>query len=132
LLELVWMSPAFLLPETTIEQNGEGPVVDVTGHASLILLTLGVRKIREQQSLLVTIQGSADGVTWNQDPLVEFPQKFYAGLSSVAIDLSRHAGVRFLRAAWKVDRWGRGDKTPSFRVYLAAEALDNDAGATGG
>jgi hypothetical protein len=121
------MIPAFLLPETTIERNGSGPALDVTGDGSLILLTLGVEQIREQQSLLMTIEGSADGITWNPEPVVEFPQKFYAGVSSVLVDLKRQAGIRFLRATWKVDRWGRGDKTPSFRLYLAAEALNVDA-----
>ncbi|HEX4770955.1 MAG TPA: hypothetical protein VH351_09010 [Bryobacteraceae bacterium] len=134
---MMWMTPAFLLPEMTIDQNGAGPAMEVTGTGvgnkrtgSLVLLTLGVGQIREQQSLVVAIEGSADGLTWNSEPVVVFPQKFYSGLSSVLVDLKRHAGMRFLRATWKVDRWGRGDKTPSFRVYLAAEGLDVEA-ATG-
>jgi hypothetical protein len=117
------MLPNFLLPETKIEQNGSGPGLDVGSGASLILLTLGIGQIREQQSLQLAIHGSADGNAWSGDPLVEFPQKFYAGVSAVLLDLSRHPGTRFLRAEWKVDRWGRGDKLPVFQVYLFAERL---------
>jgi hypothetical protein len=115
------MLPAFLIPEMTLEQNGEGPAVEVTGEGPMVLLTLGIQQVREQQSLLLTIQGSPDEVTWQA--IVEFPQKFYSGISSVLVDLGREAGVRYLRAVWKVDRWGRGDKTPRFRLYLAAETL---------
>jgi hypothetical protein len=125
------MMPAFLLPESTIEQNGSGPALDVGSARSPILLTLGVQQVREQQSLEMAIYGSADGTTWNSDPLVEFPQKFYAGISAVLVDLSRHPGVRFLRAQWKVDRWGRGDKQPVFQVYLLAEALDDETATAG-
>jgi hypothetical protein len=123
LLQKGLMLPGFLLPETTIQSNGNGSALEVSGGAALILLTLGIEEVREQQSLQLAIYGSADGNTWSGEPLVEFPQKFYAGVSAVLVDLSRYGGVGFLRAEWKVDRWGRGDKLPMFRVYLFAEGL---------
>jgi hypothetical protein len=93
------------------------------GQSGFILVTLGILEVIEQQSLLISIHGSPDGTDWTASPLVEFPQKFYTGVSAVLIDTTT-ASIRFLRAEWKADRWGRGSKTPSFRFYLFAELID--------
>ena len=87
-----------------------------------VLVTLGISAVIEQESLLVSIHGSSDGVEWTPEPLVQFPQKFYPGIWAVFLDARRHS-VRFLQARWKTDRWGRGTKTPMFRIYLFAEAI---------
>lgn len=115
------MLPAFLLTQQTINQNGESPECDAGSELSVVLVTLGIQTVKEQQSLQLAIQGSVDGVTWRPEPLVTFPQKFYPGVSSVLLDLKRGGEVRYLRAQWKIDRWGRGDKTASFQLYLFAE-----------
>lgn len=83
-------------------------------------MTLGIAKVIEQESLAITIHGSADGQEWSPSPLATFPQKFYVGVSSLLVNLTGHPEVRFLRAEWKVNRWGRGDKTPMFEFYLFA------------
>jgi len=41
------------------------------------LLTLAITNIIEQESLDVSIFGSADGATWDPKPVAAFPQKFY-------------------------------------------------------
>jgi hypothetical protein len=111
--------PAFLVSERVIHANGTGEAAELNGVAPL-LITLGVLEVVEQESLLLTIEGSTDGSNWT--PLVSFPEKFYTGVSAVYLDPGRSA-VHSIRAAWKVNRWGRGDKTPSFRAYVFAELV---------
>lgn len=113
---------AFLLPETTVNADGTGPTLDLGEGAARVLLTLGVSHVIEQESLLVSIHGSADGVEWSENPVVQFPQKFYTGVSAVFLNAGARS-VRFLQARWKMDRWGRGTKTPMFRFYLVAESI---------
>ena len=118
------MEPAFLVAESSVYSNGQGPALELKRPApDSILVTLGITKTVEQEFLQVSIQGSSDGTTWNTVPLSVFPQKFYPGVSAVLVDLKNHPDVVFLRAQWKVNRWGRGDKTPNFRFYVFAEPL---------
>lgn len=112
---------AFLIPETTLHANGTGEPLDL-GGAGPVLVTLGVLETVEQESLLLSIEGSPDGVDWRPEPLVSFPERFYPGVIAVYIDPAGQ-GIRHLRANWKLNRWGRGDKTPSFRLYLFVEAV---------
>src|SRR5260221_6452732 len=113
------MLPGFLLPETTIRAAGTGPDVDLgDSHGSLILLTLGITRIIEQESLDVSIWGSANNAEWGAKPLLSFPQKFYCGTYQLLLDLNQHRDVKFLRAKWQVSRWGRGDPQPLFGAYL--------------
>ena len=42
-------------------------------------MTLAITKIIEQESLDLSIFGSADGATWGAKPIAAFPQKFYCG-----------------------------------------------------
>jgi hypothetical protein len=87
--------------------------------AGPLLITLGVLEVVEQETLHLSIHGSADGAEWGADPLVSFPERFYSGLSAVYVS----PGARFVRAQWKVNRWGRGSKTPKFRLYVVLEAV---------
>lgn len=99
-----------------------GPQLDLGEGAGAVLVTLGISGVIEQESLLVSIHGSQDGVEWSAEPVVQFPQKFYTGLSAVLIEAGRRS-IRYLQARWKTDRWGRGAKTPMFRIYLLAEPI---------
>lgn len=113
--------PAFLIPESTIQKNATGESIELPDFRP-VLVTLGILKVIEQESLIVSVEGSEDGSQWLPDPLVTFPEKFYPGVSAVYVDPAAK-NVRFLRATWKVNRWGRGDKTPSFQIYLFAETV---------
>jgi hypothetical protein len=116
------MAPCFLLTEQTIRQDGSGPVLDLRDSSQQTLfLSLGITRVLEQQSLDLTIWGSADGETWGSKPIAAFPQKFYCGAYSLLLDLSAHPDVKYLRATWKVSRWGRGEPTPLFSIYVFAE-----------
>jgi hypothetical protein len=101
--------------KTVVSAKSDGPVVDLSGAASRVfLLTLAITKIIEQESLDVSIHGSADGATWSPKSIAAFPQKFYCGESPLLLDLTVHPDVKFVRAHWEVARWGRGTETPMF------------------
>ena len=118
------MPPVFLLSETTVSENGDGPAVAIGDRSgSSVVLTLGILDIVEQESLDVAIRGSVGGEDWEAKPLCAFPQKFYKGTSQILLDLSAHPEVKFLRVEWRVDRWGVGSQTPMFKIYVAAETL---------
>jgi hypothetical protein len=120
------MLATFLLPDQVVRENGASPAVAL-GAASgkPVLLTLGITRIIEQQSLDVQIWGSPDGETWSAEPLLSFPQKFYCGTYALLLDLSRSPEVKFVKAQWKMQRWGRGEPTPLFGFYLFAKELTN-------
>jgi hypothetical protein len=116
------MSPQFLVPETTVTEKGTGESIPLDAAAgNMMLLTLGITDIVEQEALDIAIQGSADGEQWEEKPLRAFPQKFYRGSSSILFHRGAHADVKFLRAKWEVQRWGVGSQIPMFRFYLFVE-----------
>jgi len=114
--------PAFLVAETVVQQEGTGPELDLgPSQGKLVLLTLGITRIIEQESLDVSIWGSSDQANWGAKPLISFPQKFYCGTYQIELDLSAHPEISHLRAQWKVNRWGRGAPAPLFEFYLFAQ-----------
>jgi hypothetical protein len=120
------MLPQFLLPETTVREAGQSPDVDLSElQSGTLVLTLGLTRIIEQESIDMSIWGSVDGADWGVKPLVAFPQKFYCGTYQILLDLSDRP-VRFLRAKWQVNRWGKGDPKPLFGVYLFAQGMDRE------
>ena len=116
------MLPSFLLPETIARQDGSSPEFELGSESGKPLqLTLGITRIIEQESLDVSVWGSADKENWGTEPLVSFPQKFYCGTYLLPLNLSQHPEVRYLRVQWKMQRWGRGEQTPLFGFYVVAE-----------
>jgi hypothetical protein len=113
------MIDTFLVEKTVVNAKGDGPAVDISGAASRVfLLSLDITNIIEQESLDVSIYGSADGAAWSSKPIVGFPQKFYCEQSPLLLDLAQHPEVKFVRAHWEVARWGRGTETPMFEFSL--------------
>jgi hypothetical protein len=114
------MLDIFLVPEaTTVTAKGDGPAVDIAGAAHRVfLLQLSITRILEQQSLDVSVFGSGDGTVWGQKPLLSFPQKFYRGEHPLLLELTQQSDVKFLRAHWEVNRWGRGPEAPMFEFQL--------------
>jgi len=101
--------------KTVVSAKGDGPAVDVSSAASRVfLVTLAITRIIEQESLDLSVFGSADGATWSAKSLAAFPQKFYGGEFPLLLDLTAHADLKFVRAHWEVARWGRGTETPMF------------------
>ena len=119
------MIDTVLVPaKTVVSAKGDGAAVDVSGAASRVfLVTLAITKIIEQESLDVSVYGSADGATWSAKSIVAFPQKFYCEESPLLLDLTAHADVKFVRAHWEVARWGRGAETPMFEFGVTLKEV---------
>jgi hypothetical protein len=76
------MLPTFPLPETTVREAGTGSELDLDAfQGKPILLTLGITRIIEQESLDVSIWGSVDGKEWSAKPLLSFPRNSTAALT---------------------------------------------------
>jgi hypothetical protein len=115
------MLPGFILPETTVRDAGTGPELALdSSRGSMVLLTLGITRIIEQESLDLAIWGSPDNQEWGAKPLVTFPQKFYCGTYQLLLDLRKQPDIKYLRAKWQVRRWGKGEPKPLFGMYLFA------------
>ena len=105
--------------KTVVSAKGDGPAVEIGGAASRVfLVTLDITNIIEQESLELSVFGSADGAAWDAKPLVSYPQQFYRGEYPMLLDLAAHPDVKFVRAHWDVARWGRGTETPMFEFGL--------------
>ena len=112
---------------TVVSAKGDGPAVDVSGAANRVfLVTLAITKIIEQESLDISLFGSADGAAWDAKSIVAFPQKFYCEESPLLLDLREHPNVKFVRAHWEVARWGRGTETPMFEFGVTLREVPRD------
>ena len=122
------MMEAFLVPENTVvNAKGDGPALDVSrAQGRIFLLTLAITNIVEQESLEVSIFGSAEGATWDPKPLAAFPQKFYREESPLLLNLTAQPEVKFVRAHWEVGRWGRGPETPMFEFSVALREVPQE------
>jgi len=122
------MIETLLIPENTVvTAKGDAPSVDVSSAAGgVFLLTLVITDIVEQESLDVSIYGSADDATWGPKPIASFPQKFYRGEHPLLLDLSGQTGTKFVRAHWEVARWGRGSETPMFKFHVTMKQVPGD------
>ncbi|MFZ0860688.1 MAG: hypothetical protein WB781_18810 [Candidatus Sulfotelmatobacter sp.] len=110
--------------KTAASAKGDGASVDVSGAGNRVfLVTLAITKIIEQESLDLSIYGSADGAVWGAKSIAAFPQKFYCGEWPLLLDLTAHTDVKFVRAHWEVARWGRGTETPMFEFGVTLKEV---------
>jgi hypothetical protein len=136
-MQVVWagktpMLPQFLLSETTVREAGTGPDLNLGDQqGATLILTLGITRIIEQESIDISIWGSADGADWGAKPQISFPQKFYCGTYQILLDLSEGPPVKYLRVKWQVNRWGKGDPKPLFSIYLFVQAMQRHLAAAG-
>src|SRR5213593_2799113 len=109
-----------LIPaDSRLEANGDGAAFDISASDTrTFLCRLTVTDQIEQESLDVSIWGSADGETWTKKPLLKLPQQFYRGDTKMVLDLSLRPEIRFIRARWELNRWGRVAPTPMFVAGL--------------
>lgn len=108
-------------PATEVTASGDGQAFEVAaGGPRLFVVRLDLSKTIEQQSLELSIWGSADGESWGTMPLLKFPQRFYVGSTQMVLDLTARPEVRFIRARWELNRWGRVRPEPMFRFTVAA------------
>src|SRR5216684_3108491 len=109
-----------LIPRNTrMEANGEGATFDISSSATrTFLCRLTVTDQIEQESLDVSVWGSADGETWTKKPLLMLPQQFYRGTTKMVLDQSLRPEIKFIRARWELNRWGRVAPMPMFVAGL--------------
>ncbi len=106
---------------TVVEANGEGDAFEISSTGPRVFLVqMDISETVEQESLDLAIWGSADGTNWGTMPLVKFPQRFYRGSTRMALDLTQNPEVRFIRARWQVNRWGRGRPAARFAFGVTA------------
>ena len=111
-------------PEAVIEADGEGVGLELgTLAGKPLLIVLRIDETIEQESLHVSIWGSTDGRQWGEKALFWYPQKFYRGASPAALDLSQRPEIKFLKARWETNRWGRGYPRPYFKFGIEIQEL---------
>ena len=107
-----------------MEANGEGATFDISSSATrTFLCRLTITDQIEQESLDVSIWGSADGQTWTKKPILKLTQQFYRGTTKLILDLTLRPEVKFIRAGWELNRWGRVTPTPMFVAGLELEEI---------
>jgi hypothetical protein len=109
-----------LIPQSTLlQENGHGAAVDVRASATrTFYCSMYILDQIEQESVDVSIWGSADGENWGTQPLLRLPQQFYRGETRAVLELSFSPEVNFIRAGWDLNRWGRVAPLPMFVLGL--------------
>ncbi len=109
-----------LIPfDTLVEENGEGEKVDIGASSTRTFFCLMVITDQiEQESIDVSIWGSAGGENWGAHPILKLPQRFYRGETRAVLELVLVPEIKFIRARWELNRWGRVAPLPMFRLGL--------------
>jgi len=100
---------------TRLTENGDGAPCDISATKTrTFLCAMDITDQIEQESVDLSIWGSADGQDFGKFPLLKMPQRFYRGDTRQILDLSMKPEIRFLRARWELARWGRVAPHPMF------------------
>jgi hypothetical protein len=109
---------------TRVTANGESAVADVReSETRTFVCALEITDQIEQESVDISVYGSADGQQWEKMPLLKMQQEFYRGLTRQVLDLTFRPEVKFLRAKWELVRWGRVAPTPMFVLGFRLEEI---------
>jgi hypothetical protein len=108
-----------IAPHSLLEATADGEAADVSASATRTFLChLVISDQIEQESLDVSIWGSADGQSWGTHPILKLPQRFYRGETRAVLELALRPEVKLIRAKWELNKWGRGAPVPAFRAGL--------------
>jgi hypothetical protein len=100
---------------TRLTENGDGEARDIsTSKTRTFLCVMDITDQIEQESVDLSIWGSADGQEWGKMPQLKMPQRFYRGETRQILDLSMKPEIRFVRVRWELARWGRVAPHPMF------------------
>ena len=111
------MALEFMLipPGTRLTANGEGQPFDISSSQTrTFICSMEITDQMEQESVDISVWGSADGQEFGKMPLLKMPQRFYRGETRQVLDLSLKPEVRFIRARYDLTRWGRVAPHPMF------------------
>ena len=114
-----------LVPQgTRVESNGDGGKFDISASQTrTFFINLLIYDQIEQESLDISIFGSQDGENWAAKPLLKLPQSFYRGETRAILDLTLRPEVKFIRAHWDLNRWGRVAPLPMFVIGVSANEV---------
>jgi len=114
-----------LIPnDTLLNENGVTAAVDIrASETRTFFCVMTIVEQIEQESVDVSIWGSADGENWGTHPLLKLPQQFYRGETRAVLDLTLVPEVNFIRAAWDLNRWGRVAPLPMFVLGLQLKEI---------
>ena len=102
-------------PGTRLTANGEGQPFDIAASGTRVFMcAMFITEQIEQESVDISVWGSADGQDFGKLPLLKMPQRFYRGETRQVLDLTLKPEIRFLRAKWELVRWGRVAPHPMF------------------
>ena len=119
--------PKYLVPQCAEKNDGVGPVIDLgTLGGKLLVVTLGINDVVEQEGLAVSIWGSASGDDWGTKPLLMFPQKSYCGLYATILNLAKKPAIRFLRVKWNMSRRDSRTEDLMFGFYVSLEEVHSE------
>ena len=108
-----------IAPDTLLEATGYGESISVAGSTTrTFLCNLFISDQIEQESIDVSIWGSADRQAWGTHPILKLPQRFYCGETRAVLEIALRPEVKFIRAKWELNRWGRVAPSPMFRAGL--------------
>jgi hypothetical protein len=102
-------------PGTRLTANGDGQPFDISGSQTrTFICSMEITDQLEQESVDISVWGSADGQDFGKMPLLKMPQRFYRGETRQVLDLSLKPEIRFIRAKYDLARWGRVAPHPMF------------------
>jgi hypothetical protein len=100
---------------TRLTAKGEGQPHEIAGSVTrTFICAMFITEQIEQESVDISVWGSADGQDFGKLPLLKMPQRFYRGETRQILDLTLKPEVKFLRAKWDLARWGRVAPLPMF------------------
>jgi hypothetical protein len=107
-----------------LTENGGGESFDLAPSATrTFICSMEIAAQMEQESVDLSVWGSRDGENWDKKPLLIMPQRFYKGETRQILDLSLQPEIRFIRAKWKLTRWGRVSPHPMFVLSFTATEI---------
>jgi hypothetical protein len=122
------LQPRYLVPQSIKKSDGVGAPIELdTLRAKLLVVTLDINRVVEQEGLEVSVWGSASGTDWGPRPLVVFPQKSYCGVYATILNLSRNRAVRFLRVKWTISPWSQRNSELMFGFHVSLEEIHCEA-----
>lgn len=121
-------APKYLVPPCQQRHDGLGSVIELGDlGGKLLVVTLGINDVVEQEGLEISIWGSAGSSDWGTRPLLTFPQKSYCGVYATILNLTRKPAIRFLRVQWTMSRRAELDSDLLFGFYVSLEEVHSEA-----
>jgi hypothetical protein len=120
-------APKYLVSQRVEKNDGVGPVFELgTLGGKLLVVTLGINDVVEQEDLAISIWGSSSGTDWGSKPLLTFPQKSYCGAYATILNLAKKPAVRFLRVQWTMSRWSQRKSDLMFGFSVALDEVHSE------